>query len=58
MLKRSEIVPTRKTPIRRNAASSTASHTHGSDAVLDAAFRRIGVSRVGTISDLFNMAEV
>ena len=43
------------------AARAIASHTGiltGSDAVLDAAFRRIGVLRVGTISDLFNMAEV
>ena len=43
------------------AANAITSHTGiltGSDAVLDAAFRRIGVLRVGTISDLFNMAEV
>src|ERR1700730_15356335 len=43
------------------AARAIASHTGiltGSDAVLDAAFRRIGVLRVGTISHLFNMAEV
>lgn len=38
-----------------------ASHTGalaGSDAVLDAAFRRCGVLRVDTISELFDMAEV
>jgi acetyltransferase len=43
------------------AAQAVASHTGtltGSDNVLDAAFRRIGVLRVDTISDLFDMAEV
>ena len=43
------------------AAHAVASHTGtltGSDDVLEAAFRRIGVLRVSTISDLFNMAEV
>src|SRR6201993_215133 len=43
------------------AAHAIACHTGtlaGSDDVLKAAFRRIGVLRVGTISDLFNMAEV
>jgi acetyltransferase len=43
------------------AAHAVASHTGtlaGSDAVLEAALRRIGVLRVSTISDLFNMAEV
>ena len=39
------------------AASHTGSLT-GSDDVLDAAFRRSGVLRVNTISDLFYMAEV
>lgn len=39
------------------AASHTGSLT-GSDAVLDAAFRRTGVLRVNNISDLFYMAEV
>ena len=43
------------------AARAVASHTGTltcSDDVLDAAFRRIGVLRVSTISDLFSMAEV
>jgi acetyltransferase len=41
----------------RPAASHTGSLT-GSDEVLEAAFRRAGVLRVNTISDLFYMAEV
>ncbi|NJL98469.1 MAG: bifunctional acetate--CoA ligase family protein/GNAT family N-acetyltransferase [Synechococcaceae cyanobacterium SM2_3_2] len=43
------------------AAQAAASHTGsltGSDAVLDAAFRRCGVLRVAHIEDLFDMAEV
>jgi acetyltransferase len=43
------------------ASKAAASHTGaltGSDAVLDAAFRRCGVLRVKTIADLFDMAEV
>jgi len=43
------------------AAQAAASHTGalaGSDAVLDAAFRRCGVLRVSSIADLFDMAEV
>ncbi len=43
------------------AAQAAVSHTGamaGSDAVLDAAFRRCGVLRVDAISDLFDMAEV
>src|SRR3974390_1884820 len=42
------------------AAQAAASHTGsltGSDEVLEAAFRRCGVLRVNTISDLFYMAE-
>ncbi len=41
----------------RAAASHTGSLT-GSDDVLDAAFRRVGVLRVDTIEELFDMAEV
>jgi acetyltransferase len=43
------------------AAKAAASHTGslaGSDEVLDAAFRRCGVLRVETISDVFSLAEV
>ncbi len=43
------------------AAQAAASHTGsmaGSDEVLDAAFRRVGVLRVDTLSELFDMAEV
>jgi acetyltransferase len=43
------------------AAKAAASHTGalaGSDEVLDAAFRRVGVLRVHSIGDLFDMAEV
>ncbi len=43
------------------AAQAAASHTGsltGSDAVLDAAFRRCGVLRVDRIEDLFDLAEV
>jgi acetyltransferase len=43
------------------AAKAAASHTGalaGSDEVLDAAFRRCGVLRVGTIAEVFHMAEV
>lgn len=43
------------------ASKAVVSHTGsltGSDAVLDAAFRRVGVLRVDTIEELFDMAEV
>ena len=43
------------------ASKAAASHTGaltGSDAVLDAAFRRAGVLRVNSISELFNLAEL
>jgi acetyltransferase len=42
-------------------ARAAASHTGalaGADAVFDAAFRRAGILRVATISELFNMAEI
>jgi acetyltransferase len=43
------------------AARAAASHTGaltGSDEVLDAAFRRVGALRVGTIAEVFDMADV
>jgi acetyltransferase len=43
------------------AAKAVASHTGtltGNDAVLDAAFRRVGILRVNTIAELFQIAEV
>ncbi len=45
----------------QEAASAAASHTGsltGSDEVFDAALERVGVLRVNTISELFDMAEV
>jgi len=42
-------------------ARAAASHTGaiaGRDAVFDTAFRRVGILRVATISELFNMAEI
>ena len=47
----------RTAPAAKAAASHTGSLT-GSDEVLDAAFRRVGVLRVNTIAELFDMAEV
>jgi acetyltransferase len=47
----------RTEPAARAAASHTGALT-GSDAVVDAAFRRVGVLRVDSIEDLFDMAEV
>jgi acetyltransferase len=51
------IKPGRSEAAARAAASHTGSLT-GSDDVLDAAFRRVGVLRVDAIDDLFGMAEV
>src|SRR5512142_679817 len=51
------IKPGRTEGAARAAASHTGSLT-GSDEVLEAAFRRSGVLRVNSISDLFYMAEV
>jgi acetyltransferase len=51
------IKPGRSAAAAKAAASHTGSLT-GSDEVLEAAFRRSGVLRVGSIADLFYMAEV
>src|SRR6266487_6333879 len=51
------IKPGRTDQAARAAASHTGSLT-GSDEVLEAAFRRVGVLRVNTIAELFYMAEV
>ena len=51
------IKPGRTEQAAKAAASHTGSLT-GSDEVLEAAFRRAGVLRVGTIAELFHMAEV
>jgi acetyltransferase len=51
------IKPGRTEGAARAAASHTGSLT-GSDEVLDAAFRRAGVLRVDSISEIFSMAEV
>ncbi len=51
------IKPGRTEQAAKAAASHTGSLT-GSDEVLDAAFRRVGVLRVDSIADLFYMAEV
>jgi len=51
------IKPGRTAPAAKAAASHTGSLT-GSDEVLEAAFRRVGVLRVERIADLFGMAEV
>ncbi|HEU5325078.1 MAG TPA: acetate--CoA ligase family protein, partial [Candidatus Limnocylindria bacterium] len=51
------IKPGRTEQAARAAASHTGSLT-GSDDVLDAAFRRVGVLRVESIAELFGMAEV
>jgi acetyltransferase len=51
------IKPGRTAAAARAAASHTGAQT-GADAVLDAAFRRVGVLRVDTIEEVFDMAEV
>jgi len=51
------IKPGRSAAAAKAAASHTGSLT-GSDEVLEAAFRRVGVLRVNTIADMFYMAEV
>jgi acetyltransferase len=52
------VIKVGRTEAAARAASSHTGSLTGSDAVLDAAFRRAGVLRVATIEELFDMAEV
>ena len=52
------VVKTGRTASGAQAAISHTGALTGSDAVVDAAFRRVGVLRVDSIEDLFDMAEV
>jgi acetyltransferase len=52
------VIKAGRTAAAAKAASSHTGSLTGSDDVLDAAFRRVGVLRVNTIAELFNMAEV
>lgn len=52
------VVKTGRTESGAHAATSHTGALTGSDAVADAAFRRVGVLRVDSIEDLFDMAEV
>lgn len=52
------VVKSGRTETGAHAAASHTGALTGSDAVVDAAFRRVGVLRVETIEDLFDMAEV
>jgi acetyltransferase len=52
------VIKAGRTPAAAKAAASHTGSLTGSDAVLDAAFKRAGVLRVDTISELFEMAEV
>ncbi|MCA9733296.1 MAG: bifunctional acetate--CoA ligase family protein/GNAT family N-acetyltransferase [Deferribacteres bacterium] len=52
------VIKAGRTPGASRAVQSHIGSTAGSDEVLDAAFRRIGVLRVDTIAELFYMAEI
>lgn len=52
------VVKTGRTESGAHAATSHTGALTGSDAVADAAFRRVGVLRVDSVEDLFDMAEV
>jgi acetyltransferase len=52
------VIKAGRTPAAAKAAASHTGSLAGSDAVLDAAFKRAGVLRVDTIGELFEMAEV
>ncbi len=52
------VIKAGRTEAAAKAASSHTGSLTGSDEVLDAAFRRVGVLRVNTMAELFGMAEV
>ena len=52
------VIKTGRSAMASRAAASHTGALTGSDDVMDAAFRRCGVLRVDSISDLFSMAEV
>ncbi len=52
------VIKAGRTPQAAKAAASHTGSLAGSDAVLDAAFRRVGVLRVDTIGEIFDMVEV
>ena len=52
------VIKTGRTEAAARAAASHTGSLTGSDEVLDAAFRRVGVLRVDTIGELFDMAEI
>lgn len=52
------VIKAGRSPEGARAANSHTGALTGSDEVLDAAFRRVGVLRVNTIADLFQMAEI
>lgn len=52
------VIKAGRTPAAAKAAASHTGSLTGSDDVLDAAFRRVGVLRANTIADIFNMSEV
>jgi len=52
------VIKTGRTEAAARAAASHTGSLTGSDEVLDAAFRRVGVLRVNTIGELFDMAEI
>ena len=52
------VIKVGRTPAAAKAAASHTGSLTGSDEVLHAAFRRVGVLRVDTIAELFHMAEV
>ncbi|HEX4085671.1 MAG TPA: bifunctional acetate--CoA ligase family protein/GNAT family N-acetyltransferase [Chthoniobacteraceae bacterium] len=52
------VIKTGRTEAAARAAASHTGSLTGSDEVLDAAFRRVGVLRVDSIGELFDMAEI